>query len=221
VGLLGAYDDPVNAIDDDHRESIRRTLFEDQYFMAKQIILTCHGEEFFKDIQNLLSTKDVRGSKLLSFLPRLGEQHIRVDFNCAPRNYILAATNHIGRNEVREALSKSRQALEALTKGKVWKYVHRHGDGNLSIKLSSSNEPIGLRQLTEQLRSRIGKDEFTDPNKGAVYGPIDTLLGSNGNSREWRYLNKGTHDEIDRAEFDRGSVATIVNALIALDDALA
>ena len=75
--------------------------------------------------------------------------------------------------------------------------------------------------MTEQLRSRIGKDEFTDPNKGAVYGPIDTLLGSNGNSREWRYLNKGTHDEIDRAEFDRGSVATIVNALIALDDALA
>ncbi|MGP5549955.1 AAA family ATPase [Psychrobacter namhaensis] len=48
------FDDPVNAIDDDHRESIRRTLFEDQLFAGKQIILTCHGEEFFKDIQNLL-----------------------------------------------------------------------------------------------------------------------------------------------------------------------
>jgi hypothetical protein len=132
------FDDPVNAIDDDHRESIRRTLFEDQYFMEKQIILTCHGEEFFKDIQNLLSVEDVRSSKLMSFLPRIGEQHIRVDFNCAPRNYILAATNHIERNEVREALSKSRQALEALTKGKVWDYVNRFGDGNLSIKLRSS-----------------------------------------------------------------------------------
>ena len=45
------FDDPVNAIDDDHRQSIRRTLFEDNYFDGKQIILTCHGEEFFKDIQ--------------------------------------------------------------------------------------------------------------------------------------------------------------------------
>lgn len=215
------FDDPVNAIDDDHRESIRRTLFEDQYFTNKQIILTCHGEEFFKDIQNLLSAEDVRDSKLLSFLPRLGEQHIRVDFNCAPRNYILAATSHVERNEVREALTKSRQALEALTKDKVWKYVHRHGDGNLSIRLRSPTEPIGLRQLTEQLRSRIGKGEFADPNKGAIYEPIDTLLGINGNSREWRYLNKGTHDEIDRAEFDRGCVVTIVAALTRLDQALA
>ena len=49
------FDDPVNAIDDDHRESIRRTLFEDSFFENKQIILTCHGEEFFKDIQNLLT----------------------------------------------------------------------------------------------------------------------------------------------------------------------
>lgn len=215
------FDDPVNAIDDDHRESIRRTIFEDQYFMDKQIILTCHGEEFFKDTQNLLSAEDVRGSKLLSFLPPLGEQHIRVDFNCSPRNYIVAATNHVGRNEVREALAKSRQALEALTKDKVWKYVHRYGDGNLSIRLSSSTEPIGLRQLTEQLRSRIGKDDFADPNKGAVYDPLNTLLGINGNSREWRYLNKGTHDEIDRAEFDRHTVAEIILALEHIDAAMA
>jgi recombinational DNA repair ATPase RecF len=215
------FDDPVNAIDDDHRESIRRTLFEDQYFMAKQIILTCHGEEFFKDIQNLLSVEDVRSSKLMSFLPRLGEQHIRVDFNCAPRNYILAATNHIERNEVREALSKSRQALEALTKGKVWNYVNRFGDGNLSIKLRSSSAPIELRNLTDQLRSKIHKPDFADPNKNAIYDPINSLLGINGDCREWRYLNKGTHEENDRAEFDRGTVTAIVAALVNLDEALA
>jgi len=213
------FDDPVNAIDDDHRESIRRTLFEDQYFMAKQIILTCHGEEFFKDIQNLLSVEDMRSSKLMSFLPRLGEQHIRVDFNCAPRNYILAATNHLERNEVREALSKSRQALEVLTKGKVWKYVNRFGDGNLSIKLRSSSTPIELRNLTDQLRSKIHKPDFADPNKNAIYDPINSLLGINGDCREWRYLNKGTHEENDRAEFDRAIVTAIVAALVNLDEA--
>ena len=215
------FDDPVNAIDDDHRESIRRTLFEDAYFAEKQIILTCHGEEFFKDIQNLLPTEVVRNSTLLSFLPRLGEQHIRVDFNCAPRNYILAANGHIQRNEIREALSKSRQALEALTKGKVWKYVNRYGDGNLSIKLRSSTAPIELRNLTDQLRNKIKKTDFADPNKAAVYDPIDSLLGINGECREWRYLNKGTHEENDRAEFDRGIVLAIITALTHIDEALA
>lgn len=215
------FDDPVNAIDDDHRESIRRTLFEDQYFSAKQILLTCHGEEFFKDIHNLLPAQIAIKTQSFTFLPRLEESHIRVDFNCAPRNYILAAREHIDRNEIREALSKSRQALESLTKDKVWKYVTKYGDGNLTLKLRSHKAPIELRNLTEQLRKQIGKVDFGDQNKNVVFVSLDTLLGLNGESREWRYLNKGTHEENDRAEFDRHSVQTIVNAIEQLDAALA
>lgn len=214
------FDDPVNAIDDDHRESIRRTLFEDQYFSNKQILLTCHGEEFFKDIQNLLPAQEANRAKSFSFLPRLEEPHIRVDFNCAPRNYILAARGHINQNEVREALTKSRQALESLTKGKVWRYVSRYGDGNLSLKLRSLSAPIELRNLTEQLKSKIGKQDFSAPNKEAVFTPLDTLLGLNGDSREWRYLNKGTHEENDRPDFDRHIVSSIVTTLEQLDMAL-
>tara|TARA_R110001583_G_C5670817_1_gene410999 strand:- start:1747 stop:4365 length:2619 start_codon:yes stop_codon:yes gene_type:complete len=214
------FDDPVNAIDDDHRESIRRTLFEDLYFMDKQIILTCHGEEFFKDIQNLLPAADTRNAKLLSFLPRLGEQHVRVDFNCAPRNYILAARNHMDRNEVREALAKSRQGLEALTKGKVWAYVSKFGDGNLSLKFRTASSPIELRGLADQLRSKIAKTDFSDPHKARVYDPIGQLLNRSGDSREWRYLNKGTHEENDRSEFDRQTVELIILSLEQIDAAL-
>lgn len=214
------FDDPVNAIDDDHRESIRRTLFEDQYFSQKQILLTCHGEEFFKDIQTLLSAKEANQAKSFSFLPRLEEPHIRVDSNCASRNYILASREHINHNEVREALTKSRQAMESLAKGKVWRYVSRYGDGNLSLKLRSPTAPIELRNLTEQLRNKISKPDFSAPNKEAVFIPIDNLLGFSGDSREWRYLNKGTHEENDRAEFDRHTVETIVSALEDIDAAL-
>lgn len=214
------FDDPVNAIDDDHRESIRRTLFEDEYFSDKQIILTCHGEEFFKDIQNLLPAPRASKAQTLAFLPRLDEAHIRVDFNCAPRNYVIAAIQHLELNEVREALSKSRQALESLTKGKVWRYVNRHGDGNLSLKLRSANQPIELRNLTDQLRSKVSKGDFGDVNKNIVFEPLDNLLGINGNSREWSYLNKGTHEESDRAEFDRQTVQQIVSHIEALDEAL-
>ncbi|MFT7006762.1 MAG: DNA sulfur modification protein DndD [Colwellia sp.] len=214
------FDDPVNAIDDDHRESIRRTLFEDQYFAEKQILLTCHGEEFYKDIHNLLPAQIAKQAQSFSFLPRLDESHIRVDFNCAPRNYILAARDHIDRNEIRESLAKSRQALESLSKGKIWKYVHKHGDGSLSLKLPSPSAPIGLRNLTEQLKSKISKGDFGDKDKNEVFVPIDALLGLNGTSREWRYLNKGTHDENDRAEFDRHTVHTIVSHLEQLDAAI-
>ena len=214
------FDDPVNAIDDDHRESIRRTLFEDQYFSEKQIILTCHGEEFFKDIHNLLPAQSAAQSKSLAFLPKLDESHIRVDFNCAPRNYIIAAREHFDRNEVREALSKSRKAMESLTKGKVWRYVSKFGDGNLSLKLRGHNAPIELRNLSEQLKTKIGKANFSDPDKSKIFDPLNSLVGMNGDSREWRYLNKGTHEENDRAEFDRNTVSTIVLALESLDQAL-
>lgn len=214
------FDDPVNAIDDEHREAIRRTLFEEQYFAEKQIILTCHGEEFFKDIQNLLPVKEVKKSKTLCFLPRLGEQHIRIDPAGKPRNYIVAAQMHMQNHEIRDALTKSRQALEALAKGKIWRYVSKYGDGSLSIKLRSASSPIELRNLTEQLKKKISDNAFMADNKEAVLTPVIALLGINGNSREWRYLNKGTHEEVDRTEFDRGSVEAIVNALTEIDAAV-
>lgn len=214
------FDDPVNAIDEDHKDSIRRTLFEDAYFADKQIILTCHGEEFFKDIQNLLGADRTAQSKSFIFLPQLDENHIRVDFNCAPRNYILAAQEHIGRLEIREALGKARQGLEVLTKGKLWNYVNRYGDGNLSIKLRSAKQQIELRNLTEQLKLKIAKGNFGHQDKDIILKPIDKLLGPNGDSREWRYLNKGTHEEDDRAEFDRATVTAIVEALSEIDTAI-
>lgn len=214
------FDDPVNAIDDEHREAIRRTLFEDNFFTGKQVLLTCHGEEFYKDIYNLLSVERAQSTKSFTFLPRLDEPHINVDFKSPPRNYILAARQHINRNEIRDALAKSRQALEAMTKGKIWKYVSRYGDGNLSLKLRSATSPIELRNLTEQLKSKIIKADFLHEEKQAVLGPLVELLGVNGESREWRYLNKGTHEEQDRAEFDRHTVNTIVSGLERLDRAL-
>ena len=214
------FDDPVNAIDDEHRESIRRTLFEDSFFSGKQMLLACHGEEFFKDIQNLLSAEQARQLKAVSFLPKNGHVHICVDSNCAPRNYVLAARDHFCRSEIRDALDKSRKALESLTKGKIWRYLNRYGDGNLSVKMRSATSPIELRNLTEQLKSKIGKADFSHDSKCAVLTPIESLLGINGDSREWRYLNKGTHEEENRAEFDRQTVNQIITALEEIDNAL-
>jgi DNA sulfur modification protein DndD len=195
-------------------------LFEDDFFENKQLVLACHGEEFFKDIQNLLSAERVEKSKTFVFLPKKDESHIRVDFNCTPRNYIIASRSHFDKNEIRDSLDKSRKALESLSKGKLWVYVRKYGNGNLSIKMCSATAPIGLRNLTEQLRSKIAKTDFSALNKSMVLKHVDDLLGIDGDSREWRYLNKGTHEESGREEFDRQVVGEIVTLLELLDAVL-
>lgn len=66
----------------------------------------------------------------------------------------------------------------------------------------------------------IAKADFSAPNKASVYDPIDQLLNRSGDSREWRYLNKGTHEENDRVEFDRQTVELIIMSLEQIDAAL-
>lgn len=213
------FDDPVNAIDDDHRESIRKTLFEGNLFESKQILITCHGEEFFKDIQNMLHREQARKIKSFTFLPRLGDTHIRVDFNSPSRNYIILAREYCDKIQVRDSLAKCRQALESLTKRKIWNYVNKFSDGKISLTLSNPKAPIELRELTEKLRSKISSDKFSVTDKQKILSPLNKILGIDGGSAEWRYLNKGTHEEQDRTEFDRHTVSEIVTALEELDSA--
>ena len=52
---LLVFDDAVNAIDHDHRKGIRDTLFGDERFNGKQIIITCHSPDFIHQGQNELA----------------------------------------------------------------------------------------------------------------------------------------------------------------------
>jgi ABC-type uncharacterized transport system fused permease/ATPase subunit len=51
---LVVFDDAINAIDHDHRSGIRETIFESDHFAQTQLIVTCHSNEFIKDIQQHL-----------------------------------------------------------------------------------------------------------------------------------------------------------------------
>lgn len=103
---------------------------------------------------------------------------------------------------------------------KVWRYLCKHGSGCLSLKHHAPNSPIGLRNLTEQLRKQLSLANFVHEDKQAVLSSLQTLLGVDGDSREWRYLNKGTHEENDREEFERVTVREIIDALSQLDRVL-
>ncbi len=215
------FDDPVNAIDDDHREGIRLTLFEDPYLAGKQIVLTCHGEEFTKDIQNLMGVASAASKcKSYTFLPHAGDNHIRVEV-MATRNYILSARNKLERNELRESLTDARRGLEWVS-NRIWKKIlPAAGVTALSVQLKRPGAKPELMNVVQSLLSEMGKASFASPQKAELVAGLRRIVGLNQNGREWDYLNKGVHEEEDRGEFDRGVVRTVVEALVSLDAAIA
>lgn len=213
------FDDPVNAIDDEHRSSIRKTLFEDAYFASKQIILACHGEEFFKDIHQLIGAEQSRQSCSYIFQAQDDEKHVVFISQRQPKNYVAAANELFSTGEVRDALMMSRRALESLTI-KVWWHFVRSGGGQISISKRNPDAAWDLRILTEKLCSEYGKAGFEISNKEIIVNSLGIVLGKSGADTKWLYLNKGTHEEEDRSEFDRDTVRVVITALTELDAAL-
>lgn len=207
------FDDPVNAIDEDHREGIRKTLFEDDYFSGTQVILTCHGEDFYKDIQNLIGREVAKKSQFYSFLPHDGDNRIKVDSAPTPRNYVVSAQEHLEKGNIRYALADARRAIENLGI-RIWSFLGKREKGALSITLRGPNSKPELNNLVLQLRKKLGDNTFIHDRKNDLIQGLDILI------REWEYLNKGTHDEEDRGEFDRERVRTIVDAIVHLDTTL-
>lgn len=213
------FDDPVNAIDSEHREAIRTVLFKEQFFKDKQIILTSHGEEFYKDIQNTVPKNTVDNFILYTFLPQYDENHVQVECDKYPRNYIKAASECLQRRSLRDALMNSRRAVENINI-RIWEEYRKTGGGLISLSFRQYNKPCDTRTLAEQLKSKFSKDNYVGPKKEVISENLGKLLGISGDSPEWRYLNKGTHEETDREEFELGTVKEIIDALTKLDEVL-
>lgn len=217
------FDDPVNAIDDEHRKAIRETLFKDDFFQTKQVIMACHGEEFFKDTHQMIGSKAAKSAESYIFKPQMGERHVQVFSLQRPKNYVLAALELFAQAEYRDALMSSRRALEHLCE-KAWLHYGKHCDSTdkpISVSRRHPHAPWDLRALADNLRSKLNKSKSAIPNKADIVVALDSLLGVGGQDPHWVYLNKGTHEEEDRVEFEHGTVETIVSSLDALDKALA
>lgn len=213
------FDDPVNAIDDEHRSSIRLTLFQDEYFKDKQIILAIHGNEFFKDTHQVIGREAAQAAESYVFRAQTDDKHIQVRSLRRPKNYVLAASELYEQGDYRDSLMSARRALEDLC-NKVWWYFVKNGGGLVSIGKRNPDAPCDLRLLAEKLKSEVNKDKYGIPNKDEIVEAFESLLGENGEHIHWLYLNKGTHEENDREEFDQAIVADIVRCLIQLDSAV-
>jgi hypothetical protein len=213
------FDDAVNAIDDDHRNGICKTIFEDEWLTDRQIILTCHGEEFIKAIQRDLGADAVAHDSLLYvFGPRGRERRLNIDTRPRTRNYVLLTRQSFDRLEIRDALAHARRALEGST-DRLWRWLSKRGRGELKLTFKGHGAHKELRNLTESLLRDIDVQGFEHERKGPIRAALTQLLGVQAGSLEWSYLNGGTH-EADRYEFDRAIVRAIVEACEALDRAL-
>lgn len=215
------FDDPVNAIDDEHRHAIRETLFVDDYFKGKQLIIAIHGEEFFNRTHQIIGKEMAKKTESYLFSPK-DDHHIKVNSLNRPKNYVLAARELFNTGEYRDSLMSARRALENLC-DKAWYHYGKHSDksdGLISVSRRAPNQPWDLRALADNLKSKFNKSKASIPNKEQIIVSFSSLLGPDAIQPPWTYLNKGTHDETDLPEFDKGTVGNILKALEQLDAAL-
>ncbi|MDY1261784.1 AAA family ATPase [Pseudomonas aeruginosa] len=211
------FDDAINAIDHDHRGGIRETIFESDHFEQTQLIVTCHSNEFIKDIQQHLPVQRRNSCQVYLLRHHDGSYQPRVTGNVPSANYIAKA--RAARNVLndRDALAASRQALEMLSE-KVWRWLGGHGQGVLNLMLAGVGAEPALRNLCEALHKKLRDVQtFNHANKEPLVAAYGRILGIPANNLIWVYLNKGTHEEADRDDFDGELVESVVQTLEELD----
>lgn len=211
------FDDAINAIDHDHRGGIRETIFESDHFAQTQLIVTCHSNEFIKDIQQHLPVQRRSGCQVYLLRHHDGNYQPRVTGNIPSANYIAKARAARETLNDRSALAASRQALEMLSE-KVWRWLGSHDQGVLNLMLAGVGAEPPLRNLCEALVKKLRDAQtFNHANKESLLIAYGRILGIPANNLVWTYLNKGTHEEADRDDFDGELVESVVQTLEELD----
>jgi len=208
------FDDAVNAIDHEHRAGLRNTIFQDPRFQAKQVLVTCHSNEFIKSIQNSLAPD---ASLLYILNPHGGDHHPRVQ-NGSSRHYLVRAQERYDDGDHRQCLASCRQALENLA-SRLWRSLsNAPGDlATLNLVIPGPGSGPELHCLVTELNNGIGSarergmlnsNAWRDRHEG-----LSAILDIPERSLIWKHLNKGTHDEEDRDDFEAGLVRSLVAAL--------
>lgn len=211
------FDDAVNAIDHDHRSGIRQAIFESERFRETQIIVTCHSPEFVKDVENHLP-RELRGDcQQYVLLHHRGDYQPRVN-PPGTQNYLARAREAIDeRFNPRDALSFARKSLEMLTH-RTWKWLESHRVGNISVQIEGPGKEPQLYGLCTALRKQLRDARyFAHDSKQSLLENFEAILGIPEGNLVWTMLNKGTHEEPDRDDFDMQHVETVLRVLGEID----
>lgn len=211
------FDDIVNAIDNDHRGRIRELLFENTLIQGKQIIITSHSEEYIKDIENKHLTK--KGYKdecvLYAFLKPVSKTIRKKE---TTKHYLNKATEFIDESAYRDCLMECRRALENLS-NELWKKASKKYVFQITYKVRAPLLPPDLMGIVNSLRKELNSLKVSDFDKS-----LNILTWLSGletkNNQIWNYLNKGTHEESERDDFDSIIVKEVLDKLVLLETEL-
>lgn len=114
---------------------------------------------------------------------------------------------------IREAIGDSRRATEAICL-RTWRFLAKHGFGELRVKMERHRQPIESHDLASQLKKNLHHKDFHHPDKAQVSEGFSQMLA------RWGLLNPGTHEEDERKDFPRADVKALIDNLASLDDVL-
>jgi hypothetical protein len=211
------FDDAINAIDHDHRSGIRAAVFETDRFRQTQIIVTCHSPEFVKDVENHLPRPPRDECQQYVLSHHDGNHQPRVDPDVGSANYLIRARQAFDRFDPRDTLSFCRRALEMFTH-KAWKWLESHRVGNITVQIEGPGKEPQLRTLCEALRRQLATTPtFAHQSKQPLIDSLNTILGIPEQTLVWMLLNKGTHEEVNRDDFDMQNVDAVLRVLESIN----
>jgi hypothetical protein len=134
-------------------------------------------------------------------------------------NYLIKAQNDIDSENKRDCLMNCRRALENITAG-LWKKLNKIYKTEITVKMRHPKYPPDLMTIVRGLRCFLENAKF--PEKDAyleVVTAFKYLEGLESSHKSiWEYLNKGTHDETDKKEFDRAVIVNILETVRKVDN---
>lgn len=213
------FDDVVNSIDDEHRSGIVELILGDLEIKKRQLIITTHGEDFVKRLENAISREDYKDTVCrIDFLVPIDSKKILVRLD-SPRHYLIVAEQSFKDGRVRDCLSYVRKSFEELL-NRLWKKIGSKGySAQIQVGLRSPGSTPDLMAVASGLVGFLSKSEvvvFQD-----VLPFLKQMLGrENTHAVEWSYLNKGTHEEDREEEFDAALVKEMLEAVLLLDAAI-
>jgi hypothetical protein len=101
---------------------------------------------------------------------------------------------------------------------KVWRWLESHRVGNISVQVEGPGKEPQLHGLCTALRRKlIDARTFAHDSKAPLLENLNTILGIPEDNLVWALLNKGTHEEPNRDDFDMVHVETVLAVLSNVD----
>lgn len=212
------FDDVVNSIDDEHRSAIIELLLNPEEVGKRQLIVTTHGEDFVKRLENAVPERKYKETVTrIDFLRPLASKKIAVKLD-SPRHYLEVATRSYNDGRTRDSLSYIRKAFEEQL-SRLWKKISSR---NLSAQISVSMRGPGhpdLMSLAKGLHQFLNKKDVTVFQETLPH--LVEMLGYGEKYQIfWTNLNKGTHEEGRTEEFDAVIVQRMLETVIKLHEAI-